>query len=176
MHSTTTNYIYLSLFSRSKHGSQLCKKTKRRSYSEETFNEALNKIRSGEVTTKQCSISYHIPWTFKDHLKERKTDPVVEGGGRSAALSVSQENELANAIKTMSQNGFALSRTEFLDVVQNFVQRNSIKLNLKETGLERTDGWVSKRAMICQSWNHNRWSMAEKERQIHLLRMDSSIF
>ena len=60
------------------------RKTQRRSYAAETFNEAISKIRSGELTTKR-SIMYDIPReTLRDHLKGRRArlGPLleVEGG------------------------------------------------------------------------------------------------
>lgn len=109
------------------------RKTDRRPYSSDQLAEAISRIKSGELTTKRCAKRYGIPRsTLKDHIRGRRGNRVtVGGGGRSTALTSQQENDLANCIKTMSKNGFGLSRSEVLDVVQAYVKRNHIKTPFK---------------------------------------------
>lgn len=73
------------------------RKTNRRSYSDHHLSEALDKIRTKQMSTKRCSELYNIPReTLRDHISgKRGKVPTVGGGGRSAVLSVDQETELA---------------------------------------------------------------------------------
>ena len=83
-------------------------RTQRRSYSDDTFNQALEQIKSGQLSAKRCSAIYGIPRsTLRDHLKGRRgrKSSVKGGGGRSPTFSSEQEVEMAKALKIMSKNG-----------------------------------------------------------------------
>lgn len=110
------------------------RKTDRKKYSEEHFQEALSRIRSGELGVKLCSRLYSIPGsTLRDHMKGRrgKLGSNKGGGGKGTALSKEEETNLATCLRTMSKWGFGLSRNEVLDIVQEYVKRNNIKTPFK---------------------------------------------
>lgn len=81
-------------------------KTNRRPYSDEHLSEALDEIRTKQLSTKRCSKFSNIPReTLKDHISGKRGRPKapVGGGGRSAVLSVDQEKELAKFINCYEQ-------------------------------------------------------------------------
>lgn len=104
-------------------------------YTQTQLQEALNKIKSGVLSIRGASGSYGIPReTLRDHLSGRrgKRGPTIGGGGRTTQLDGKQEDELAECIRTLNKNGFGLSKSEVLDLVQNYVLVNNIKTCFKD--------------------------------------------
>lgn len=110
------------------------RKTNRKSYTCDLLNEALTKIRSGTLSIRRCSLEYSIPKsTLRDHIKGRRGQLGSNKGGcgRGTALPPDKELELVRCLKSMSQWGFGLSRSEILDVVQKFVNKSGLKTPFK---------------------------------------------
>lgn len=119
--------------------------TKRRSYTQNQLNEALQKCRNGTLTIKACAERYRIPReTLRDHLKGRrgKRGPTVGGGGGPTALPAAAESELAECLRIMAKWGFGLSRTEVMDLVEVYIKSNNIKSRFKN-GRPGEDWWLS---------------------------------
>lgn len=123
------------------------RKTQRRNYTTEQLNEALQQCRSNIMTLSACSKAYNIPReTLRDHLSGRRgmhqnERQPVGGGGRPTVFSHEQEHQLAECLRTMSRNGFGLSRMEIFDIVQQYVQRQNLVTPFKK-GRPGEDWWL----------------------------------
>ncbi|KAJ8910668.1 hypothetical protein NQ315_011186 [Exocentrus adspersus] len=101
-------------------------------YSRETLMRAVADVQNGNKTVKGCSKFYSIPrTTLRHYLQGTRGKGVVakagSGGGGRMQLTIEQEQNLANLLKTMEKWGFGLCKQEVLDVVQVFIKRNAIK-------------------------------------------------
>lgn len=125
---------------------------KRKGYNEEDLNKALKEVQeclSEEVPYSERGIArkYNIG---KDILNKRLKSLTTGLAGRKTAIPLSEENELAESLKTMSRWGFGLLKEEIKDAVQEYVIKHNMKTPFKNNRPETTGFWVLKSAIILQ--------------------------
>lgn len=97
---------------------------------------AIEDVQNQNKTAKGASKFYNIPRTTLRHYLDgtRGKGTIARagcGGGGRMQLTVQQEQNLAQQLKTMEKWGFGLCKQEVLDVVQVFVRRNCIETRFK---------------------------------------------
>lgn len=101
------------------------RKTDRASkYTREDLLEAIERIKSGELSSYRAAIIYKIPRpTIVGRLYFKygeKSDTL----GRSPAIPIEIETKLAQHLHQMEKHGFGLSRTEIMELVGQCVTKN----------------------------------------------------
>lgn len=107
------------------------KTTKGSGYSQETVQLAVNEVRRGILTTRKASRMYNIPYSTLNCYISGRRKVKSKSGGRPTALSITEEEKLANYLKIMEKWDFGLSRVEVLDCIEKFVVENKLKSPFK---------------------------------------------
>ncbi|XP_046685094.1 uncharacterized protein LOC124370837 [Homalodisca vitripennis] len=108
------------------------KKGSRRVYPENILDEAKKRVTKGESLRSVAKVlSIETTFLFR-YLKKCETAVDLRPPGHKHALSNEIENKLADHLKVMAKNGFALSKTEVLDVVKEYVEQNSLTVPFKD--------------------------------------------
>lgn len=102
------------------------RKTEGPSWSKETLFEAIEAVQSGRLSGYEAAKTYDIPRkTIMDHVNGRRGQKSLTQG-RPTALSSETEQKLADCVHVMEKLGFGLSRTEVLELVGEYVNKNNI--------------------------------------------------
>lgn len=87
------------------------------SWTKVSLNEAVQQVRSGTLSGYQAAVKFKIPrTTIMSHvncIRGQKKENV----GRPLAISIEDEQKIANCLHVMEKNGFGLSRAEVLELV-----------------------------------------------------------
>ena len=121
------------------------RKTNRRPYSAKQLQEALQLIRSNQITVKACARRYNIPReTLRDHVSGRRgvLGSSKGGCGRGTALAPDVEKQLADCLRAMSKNGFGLNKTEVINLVEEYIKSTGITTRFKNNRPGQ-DWWLS---------------------------------
>ncbi|CAH2097797.1 unnamed protein product [Euphydryas editha] len=117
------------------------RKTNRGSYSKETLSEAVREVQSGRMSGYAASQKYGVPrMTIMDHVNRKRG--ISKTLGRNTALSPDIERNLATSLHTMEKYGFALSRKEVLQMVGDYVKKNTLITPFKN-GIPRKDWFLA---------------------------------
>jgi DDE superfamily endonuclease/helix-turn-helix, Psq domain len=101
-------------------------------YEKAKRDEAIESVKTGKLSLLESSTKYNIPYkTLHNHLKGRRGVKRSSGFGRATIFSEELELTLAENIKVMTKWGFGLTKSEFLDVVQQFVEKNNMETPFK---------------------------------------------
>lgn len=107
------------------------RKTTRMTQSPEILDPIIDKIKRGILSIRKASMEYKIPFsTLQSYISGRRKYQNATGG-RKPVLTLEEEKQLADYLKTLEKWGFGLSRTEVLDCVQDYVTQNNIKNNFQ---------------------------------------------
>lgn len=116
-------------------------------WTQESLNQAIDNVLSGQMTAYQASKHYKIPrstlilktkgWGGK---KPRNSTINSRSGGKSPAISAIYEERLVKYLSVMNKWGFGLSKEEVKDVVQGFIQKNNLTVPFKN-GRPGDDWW-----------------------------------
>lgn len=114
-----------------------CRKTSKganiNSYSRDDLQLAIKEVKEGTKTTRGAAIHYNIPRsTLRHYISGTRGQKGIvssnnHGGGGRTALRKEEEEELAAGLKIMEKWGYGLSKSEVLDIVQNYVITNELK-------------------------------------------------
>lgn len=108
------------------------KSNRGQSYAQQDLEQAVDKVKSGQLTAYRASIIYKIPKnTIRDHVIGRRGRK-SSSYGRPTCLALDEEKILADAICVMEKWGFGLSRKEILEIVGVYVKSNDIKTNFRD--------------------------------------------
>lgn len=106
------------------------RKTDKASYSKEKLQAAVLAVKDGELSGYKASQKYNIPrMTIMDHVNNRRTKS--NSLGRNTALPLPVEEKLAFCLHLMEKHGFGLTKTEMLEMVAEFINKNKISTPFK---------------------------------------------
>ena len=107
------------------------KSERAKKYSKDVLQQAVNDIKGSVLSIKRASTQYNIPLsTLKDHVKGRRGIK-SSSFGRQTDIPLQLERKLVECLCTMEKWGFGMSRTEVLDIVEQFVKVNNLKTQFK---------------------------------------------
>lgn len=108
------------------------RKRKGPEWSKQKLDEAVEEVRSGRLSGYGAAVRFKIPrTTIMSHvngIRGQKSETM----GRPKAISAEYEQRLANCLHVMEKNGFGLSRTEIIELVQTFVKENNLITPFKD--------------------------------------------
>lgn len=120
------------------------KKTKP-SYEEIQMEKALEAVRDPDnpLGIREAARKFNLNRTT---LSKRKRGIVVKRRGRRPVFSVEEEKELADALKTLAKWGFAQSKKDVANVVQEYVKLNNLETPFKsgKPGRDWLSGFFSR--------------------------------
>ncbi|CAH2102386.1 unnamed protein product [Euphydryas editha] len=106
-------------------------KKKIKTYTPQDVAEAIQKVKSGELTQYSAAHRYNIPvTTLHDHIKE-STKSIRLNAGRPTVIPLEHEKKLPETIVVMEKWGFGLSRLEIMEIVAEYVRINNIQTPFK---------------------------------------------
>lgn len=125
-------------------------------WSLEDLAKAMEHVQKGLMTTVHASKAFNVPRStlglklkgWKGKNPRNTTEAVINGGGRVTFLTKYAEERLAKNINVMNKWGFGLSKSEVLDIVQQFVTENKIKTSFKDNR-PSNDWWIN----FASRWN-----------------------
>lgn len=102
------------------------------SYSQKDLQDAVLKVKNKELTNYAASKLYGIPTsTLNDRVRE-KTGIKSNSLGRPPAISIEMEERLALGLKTMEKWGWGLSKSEVMEITEQFIKQNNITSYFKD--------------------------------------------
>ncbi|XP_056636655.1 uncharacterized protein LOC130445153 [Diorhabda sublineata] len=101
------------------------------SYTKEDLQRAMEEVRSGRITAYKASQRFKIPMMTLNYRLRGIRGVKSSSQGRSTAIPIQEERELAEGLKTMEKWGWSLSRGEVLKIVGDYVKRNKLKTPFK---------------------------------------------
>lgn len=101
-------------------------------YTEHDLREAVQEVRSKELSNYAASKLYGIPTSTLNDRVLAKTGIKSQTLGRAPAIPLDQETKLAEYLRTLEKWGQGLSKEEVLDLVAAFVRRNNLKTPFKD--------------------------------------------
>ena len=105
-------------------------------YDEQKLSTAYNDIITGKLSMRRAAIEYGIPRsTLSDRVTGKVMGPTVKSGP-TRYLNDSEELELENFIIKMAKIGYAYSRKEIIQLVQEFIDKKKPHDNIVVTS-----GW-----------------------------------
>lgn len=122
------------------------KTNKRQSWTEDQLKLAVEEILSKRSTFTEAAAKFEIPRsTLISRIKGWNQRPAVGGlaphKGRKPEISPEDEKILVECISALNKWGFGLSKSEVLDLIQEYVTRNEIQTRFKNNR-PGDDWWI----------------------------------
>ncbi|KAJ8935809.1 hypothetical protein NQ318_023363 [Aromia moschata] len=103
-----------------------------RNYSDEDLRIAVNDVKAGRLTIYRASREYNFSYPTVYTNVRGSRGKYKRAKGRPTCLPFTEEEKLANGLKTLEKCGFGLTRKEVLKTVGEYVRSNNIKTSFKD--------------------------------------------
>ena len=112
------------------------------SYTKEQLQQAVESYTSRRLSLRTASSIYKVPKsTILDHVTGRRGIK-SKSFGRDLDIPYEDEQKIAKAIRSMEKGGFGLSRSEVIEKVGEYVQKNNLKTRFKN-GIPGPDWFIA---------------------------------
>lgn len=103
-------------------------------YTQEYLHNAVEAVQTKRMTYKQASERFNVPGSvICTRIKCRVTKKESLGAGRSTALSKDVDKAIVQCIQARADMGYPVDKMELLEMVQDYVCQQNIKIPYLKT-------------------------------------------
>lgn len=116
------------------------RKSSNKSWSQEKMNEAVQKVRSGEMTLRRAADFYEVPYTT---LQRRVafTGSVIKHPGGQPVMDIAAEIKLADRLIYLANRGFGITPKNVRKYAFEFAVRHNLKHNFNTEAKMAGEDW-----------------------------------